>query len=486
MDKKRTTRKNFIRTALGGAGALAAISTPIGPGLFRGLKGLSSPKPNILFIFSDQQHWQALGFKDPFFETPNLDALAAGGVVFENSFCTTPQCSPSRSSLLTGNYPSKTGVMGNIGAAGGSSLAEKTIGARLKKAGYRTGYFGKWHLGSEAIANAGWDEEWKRIGDREVTRRAVKFLEACKYADKPFALFLSYNNPHDIYHFRPDRDRAKGPVILPESWHRETFAGKPAIQKQFMTEDQGTKIWGHEQAVWEAYREFYREKVRLYDTEVGQVLRALKDSGLEEETVVFASSDHGDMDTHHKLIFKGPFMYEQMVRIPLIVRMPGALGGGGPRRVADFAAVNVDIVPTLHELAGLDAAACDGVSLTPFLTGKGRGPRRDFVIGQYYSKQKWANPARMVRTAEFKYNHYLGHGEELYDLRNDPGEVANLVRDQKYGKIARELKSLLDGWIAGNNDPYYALYPTTRQGQRLTPPGSPWRVRPGMAGLTTG
>ena len=339
MDKKRTTRKNFIRTALGGAGALAAISTPIGPGLFRGLKGLSSPKPNILFIFSDQQHWQALGFKDPFFETPNLDALAAGGVVFENSFCTTPQCSPSRSSLLTGNYPSKTGVMGNIGAAGGSSLAEKTIGARLKKAGYRTGYFGKWHLGSEAIANAGWDEEWKRIGDREVTRRAVKFLEACKYADKPFALFLSYNNPHDIYHFRPDRDRAKGPVILPESWHRETFAGKPAIQKQFMTEDQGTKIWGHEQAVWEAYREFYREKVRLYDTEVGQVLRALKDSGLEEETVVFASSDHGDMDTHHKLIFKGPFMYEQMVRIPLIVRMPGALGGGGPRRIADFAAV---------------------------------------------------------------------------------------------------------------------------------------------------
>ena len=83
----------------------------------------------------------------------------------------------------------------------------------------------------------------------------------------------------------------------------------------------------------------------------------------------------------------------------------------------------------------------------------------------------------MVRTDEFKYNHYLGHGEELYDLRNDPGEVANLIRDQKYGKIARELKSLLDGWIAGNNDPYYALYPTTRQGQRLTPP---------MAGLTTG
>ena len=103
-------------------------------------------KPNILLIFSDQQHWQAMGSVDPFFDTPSLDALARESIVFERSFCPTPQCSPSRSSLMTGFYPSATGVMGNMGAAGGHPLAQPTLAVELSAAGYRTGYFGKWHL----------------------------------------------------------------------------------------------------------------------------------------------------------------------------------------------------------------------------------------------------------------------------------------------------------------------------------------------------
>ena len=93
-------------------------------------------KPNIIFIFSDQQHWQAVGFEDDSFDTPSLDNLASNGTVFCNSFCTTPQCSPSRSSMLTGFYPSKTGVLGNIGAAGGSPLEMATIGKMLQDEGY--------------------------------------------------------------------------------------------------------------------------------------------------------------------------------------------------------------------------------------------------------------------------------------------------------------------------------------------------------------
>ena len=100
-------------------------------------------KPNILFIFSDQQHWQAVGFEDSSFDTPSLDRLAREGTVFTHSFCTTPQCSPSRSSIMTGLYPSKTGVLGNVGKAGGDPLRIPTIGTVLQDAGYYTAYFGR-------------------------------------------------------------------------------------------------------------------------------------------------------------------------------------------------------------------------------------------------------------------------------------------------------------------------------------------------------
>jgi arylsulfatase A-like enzyme len=165
------------------------------------------PRPNILFIFSDQQHWQAVGIEDATFRTPHLDRLAGGGTVFRHAFCTTPQCSPSRSSILTGLYPTATGVLGNVGAAGGEPLRMPTIAPTLQAAGYRTAYYGKWHLGKEPVATAGWDDEFgvaskETTDDAEVTRRACRFLRRAAGGDQPFALFLSYNNPHDIYRFR--------------------------------------------------------------------------------------------------------------------------------------------------------------------------------------------------------------------------------------------------------------------------------------------
>jgi arylsulfatase A-like enzyme len=398
---------------------------------------------------------------DKFFQTPNLDSLAAEGALFERSFCATPQCSPSRSSLLTGLYPSKTGVMGNIGAAGGNELHQKTIGALFEEGGYRTAYFGKWHLGGNLTATSGWNEEWKQRGDPEITRRAVEFLRGRERHQKPFALFLSYLNPHDIYQFQPSRkDVSALRVPLSESWRRETFEGKPSVQKEFMTRDQGTRIWGRPQNDWQEYRDFYRSKVGLYDGEVGRVLQALRDNGLWEKTIVMASSDHGDMDTNHRLIFKGPFMYEHMVRIPLIVRVPSIYGGGRPVRVRDYDVVNVDIAPTLLDFAGLPPIACDGFSLKPVLTGNGPVRKREFVIGQYYSKQRWVNPIRMIRTPEFKYTRYIEHGEELYDLKNDPQEIVNLANDAKHVKTKKALRRELDHWIASNQDPFDSLKTT--------------------------
>ena len=432
-------------------------------------------KPNIVLIFSDQQHWRALGREDRFFNAPNLDAFAADSVVFDRSFCTTPQCSPSRSSLLTGLYPSKTGVMGNFGAAGGEALRQQTIGAMLQKAGYRTGYFGKWHLGDDSVGTAGWDGGYvPKINDTGTTEAGREFIAKAGNPDQPFALFLSYNNPHDIYNFTRHKVAADaGDIPLPKSWAAEDFDTKPAVQKEFMTDDQGKVIHGRDEALWRQYRDCYRAKTALYDDHVGKVLAELRKRGLQDSTIVIVTSDHGDMDTHHRLIYKGPFMYDQMVRVPLMIRVPKAFGGVGPRRVDDLDVVNVDVVPTILEFCGLAPIESDGVSLRPTLTGATGQSKREFVIGQYYSKQRWVNPIRMIRTARFKYNRYIRHGEELYDLANDPDEIVNLADDPKHAKTKADLAAKLDAWIKQNNDPFYSLAPTTRAGKPLSDKAEP-------------
>jgi len=360
-------------------------------------------RPNLLFIFSDQQHWQAVGYRDSEFQTPHLDALAAQSTVFHRAYCVTPQCSPSRSSILTGQYPSKTGVMGNVGAAGGEPLRQATIGKALQNAGYHTGYFGKWHLGEEEIAIAGWDDEMGPLsdneGDTEAVRRAKQFLVGAP-TDKPFALFVSINDPHDVYQIgRLLHEGATAPQTeqsLPPSWSGQDFASVPAVHEQFMTDDQGHIMTGRDEDAWKLYRELYREKVHLMDQHFGAVLSALELSGRAGDTAIIATSDHGDMDTQHRLIFKGPFMYEHMLRIPLTIHMPGQT----EHREVDFPTINVDIAPTLAELAGAQLEAPDGVSLAPLLnadaspnlegdarslpsSGQSDKPECDAVFAQY-------------------------------------------------------------------------------------------------------
>ncbi|HID23486.1 MAG TPA: DUF4976 domain-containing protein [Planctomycetaceae bacterium] len=430
-------------------------------------------RPNILVLCSDQQHWRALGFFDSFFETPHQDALAREAVVFKSAFCTTPQCSPSRSSLLTGLYPHRTGMLNNVGALGGTHLARPTLGKMLQQAGYTTGYFGKWHLGRDPVGNAGWSEQVRRGPDEATTRRGLDFLRRHAQDEAPWVLFLMYVNPHDIYHYRPGSSSVRtDDVTLPESWARQDFSRVPSVQKQFMTDDQGRFLWRLGEDAWKGYRDFYRQKVRLYDDQVGRVLTELKRLGLWDETVIVATSDHGDMDTHHRLVFKGPFMYEQLIRIPMIIRVPEAFGGIGHRIVTDSHWVHVDLTPTLLDLAGIKPPDCDGRSAKPVLTGRGAVRRREFVISQYYGKQTWINPIRTIRTHRFKYNLYIEHGEELYDLKNDPGELTNLARDPTFASAKARLRRKLDQWIAAHDDPFYTFETTPlkrRPGARPLP-----------------
>ncbi len=462
----KTTRRTFIGSAalLCGAGLISTACS-------------RQKRPNILFIFSDQQHWHALGILDDFFDTPNLDEFARESVVFENAFCTTPQCSPSRSSILTGLYPHKTGVIGNMGAAGGNPLAQPTILTKLHEHGYNTAYAGKWHLGPNPLAQFGIthlrlaDGKLGATSDEPTTQEGLRLLKNPEFTSTPFALFLSYVDPHDIYAFRDHEVDPAGSIDLPTSWKKQNFDNVPKVHRQFMTEDQGTAIWSKPQSWWEQYRDCYRAKVKLYDEHFGRIISALKKQGLWDNTIVVNTSDHGDMDTHNHLIWKGPFMYEHLVRVPFMIRVPEKFGGVNNRLISDMDVVNVDFVPTLLDLCGFTKAECDGLSLKPILMQHGKQEKRDFVISQYYSKQKWINPIRMIRTSEFKYNKTLvsadSISEELYDLQNDPDELVNLADHPDFQHIKNELKQKLDAWIQENNDPFYSLSPTDRHGNTL-------------------
>jgi len=458
------SRRHFIKTSSLGVATFGA-------GLWTSCNQ-SAIKPNILLLFSDQQHWQAMGSVNSFFDTPNLDELARSSVVFKHGFCTTPQCSPSRSSIFTGKYPHKTGVMGNIGAAGGEDLHEPTFAKQLSKAGYNTAYVGKWHLGDDPVAQEGWQHFLKKdkaVGKRSdplTTKDGLSLLRNTEFTSTPFFLALSYIDPHDIYGYNQHTEPGEN-IPLPESWHKETFENKPPVQKQFMTEDQGKRIWGDPKREWERYRDWYRIRVKKYDDHVGKIINELKAQGQWENTIIITVSDHGDMDTHNHLIFKGPFMYEHMVRVPFMIRVPEKCGGQ-TGQIDDFDAVNVDIMPTVFDFCGLDKPNRDGVSLKPLITGRGVRPVRDFVISEYYSKQKWVNPIRMLRTHDFKYTRYVRHGEELYDLKNDPHELENLADHPEFQNVKSGYANKLDQWMAGNNDPFATQKPTDRSGSVLS------------------
>ncbi len=461
------SRRAFLGAA---AGACAVLSR----------RGDAAPaRPNILLVCADQQHGRALGFMDPFFDTPALDRLAReGGRVFTEAFCTTPQCSPSRATLYTGFYPHRANVPGNLDVRrhdGGvvEDMAPKypTVGKLLGDTGYHTGYFGKWHLGNTDTFAAQFDEA-DLDGDAAsgATAKATTFLEA-RAADpeKPFALFVNYINPHDIYEASKRIPSGAAPpegppVPHPASW-AETFAGKPPCQGQFMREDQGKFIHGRPDADWEHYRLIYREKCRLLDREVGALLDTLDRLGLAGNTLVLFTADHGDMDTHHRLVFKGPFMYDQLIRVPLLLRMPGAAGKESGALTEPMSLA--DVVPTLCDAAGVPFSG-DGRSLLPLLNGEKPPAPRDGVVVQYYGKQQWVNPARTLRAKDWKYTRWVGQGEELYDLCNDPDELRNLADDPAHAATRDTLLARLDDWMSRHDDTAFEeSWPTDRQRRRL-------------------
>lgn len=424
-----------------------------------------------MILLTDQQRADAIGAAGaPDLRTPAIDRLAREGVRFTRAFCATPQCSPSRAALLTGRYPHRTGVVGNVEPRNSAATSPPldslipSLGRVFASAGYETAYFGKWHLGNDPGAHG---FAFHQAGDgRALADPVVRFLKVRRerrQAERPLLLVASWLKPHDIYRIHNEkRTAAAGAarrVRLPRSL-RDDLADKPFPQRHFLEEDQGKPFLNYSRQDWERYLAFYDELTEQVDFEIGQVVQQAR-SGNPETLIVF-SSDHGDLGGAHGLPFKGPAMYEELVRIPLIFSWPGKLKPSVNRALAG----NVDLLPTLCQLADIPPPrGIDGRSLSDFLQGKQPVAWRDAIFVEYHGKQNWRVPIRMVRTDLWKYVRYLGYGEELYDLGADPDEMHNLAASPKHQAIKTRLAARLDRWMAETGDPFPSLTVTDRAGR---------------------
>ncbi|MFE5318287.1 sulfatase [Paenibacillus sp. NPDC056579] len=430
-------------------------------------------KANVLYVFADQLSMLALNIYGAHNRvyTPHIDQLAQKGVRFKKSYCVTPQCSPSRSALLTGLYPHKTQVIGNMGTMHTEPLDPQlpNLGNLLKAHGYRTAYFGKWHLGRTPITEYGFDVTADfHSDDEETTDHALSFLEQQTDAkDRPWLCMVSYNNPHDIYHVVRNKLDGKpldtSLIRLPDNF-TDDLSTKPAAQRLFRDEDQGKPLKSYADKDWKYYLAYYYRLVEEIDRQFGRIVTKLKQTGLYESTLIVFTSDHGDLMAAHRTPYKGPMMYEELVRIPLIYSWPGVLPEGASR---DQLTVNADHLPTIIDLLGFEAPAqLDGVSLKASLFNR-EAPSREYVVMQYYSKQKWINPIRSVTDGRYKFNRYRSGEEELYDLSTDIAEVDNLANHPEYRDIKNRFAHEISRWMELHQDPFTQYVRTDREGNRV-------------------
>ena len=455
------------------------------------------PAPNLLFIMTDHQRADSLGTMQAGIEvTPNLNRLAAQSTAFDRAYNTCPLCVPARTAIATGKYPTHNGVVFNDwrGTTAGDHL---TLHECLARAGYDVAHMGVHHVRvkpdiRERVPFAKWvgnadhaqflkahdiaetkddllpfrreiaeNQNGKRVPklysnthtavwphpvewfkDNYLCDQAIEFLREPR--DKPFALFVCLWAPHPPLRvpepyaslFAPDAIDL--PANVGQSAEGEPLGRRSGIAAQLaegIAMDQWRRVWAAHLGL-----------VHLADAGIGRILDALDNTGGVDDTITCFTVDHGDQLGQH-CMYQKMEMYEQAIRIPLLVRVPGAQ----PTR-CDAPVSHLDILPTLAELMDLAAPPdLDGISLAPSVLGDAAPPDRP-VFSQYTGNPTRGDTRRALITRRWKYIHDPTDAPELYDLENDPLEMTNLDADPAHADTVRTLHNQCRRWHQEHGD----------------------------------
>ena len=435
---------------------------------------------NIIFILSDDHRYDALGFLkgQPFVETPHLDRLAREGAHLKNAFVTTALCSPSRATILTGKYAHKHKIVDNNTAIPAGTTY---FSSHLQKAGYKTAFIGKWHMGGESDAPQPGFDRWvsfrgqgtylpsanglnvdgKRVPQTgyitdELTDYAVEFIEQQK---GPYFLYLSHKAVHA--EFVP-AERHKG-KFKDAKFEPPASLNAPATDRPMWVQNQRNSWHGvdypyHSTLNIEEYYRQYAETLCAVDDSVGRVLALLERRGELDSTLVIYMGDNGFAFGEHGLIDKRT-AYEESMRVPLLARCPELFRGG---QTVSRVVANLDIMPTVLEAAGVAApAGGDGASFLPLLEGK-TVAWRDSLLYEYYWERNFPQTPTMhaLRTDQYKYIRYHGIWDldELYDIQNDPRELQNLIHSPAHQEIVRTMNQRLFAVLESTDGMNMPLY----------------------------
>ncbi len=502
MSESSISRREFIA---GSAAVVAQAKVPSRPN-----------PPNILHIMVDQMQWGAIANRSVC-RTPNLNRLADSGLLFERSYTPSAVCCPARAMLISGAYHWHNGVYNQVHSSPSVSRAMfpdvVTYSARLREAGYKQGYVGKWHadytrtpldfgfdevaglqgcnprllrglklnpdrveqakegVGRVVTRSCRWpgSEEFPMwghvIGSEEQTNRyflaecGIRMLRRFAAGAQPWHLEVHFPEPHDPYFpLKKYLDRYKtADIPVPESF-RDTFLGKPGLHRR------ESEIWGPvTEEDFRQGRAHYYAYCEELDAQIGRLLDALEQTGQTGKTLVSFTCDHGDMVGAHRMWIKGWIPYEETYRIPQILRWPERFAGG---RKTSLLASSHDLAHTYVDVAGAKPLPfADGVSLLLLCDDPNRTDWRDQLLCAYYGGE-FLYTQRIAITQRFKYVFNGFDFDEFYDLEKDPQEMRNAVNDSTYKSDVDDMRARLYEMMTRFGDPFGDPSPSMSAVQR--------------------
>lgn len=486
-------------------------------------------KPNILLILTDQHRLSAMGcYGHTPCQTPHLDRLAREGIRFETAYTSCPVCSPARASIMTGLYPHQHGICSNVHDLG-SSVHElpdtpRLLSRILQRSGYRCGYTGKWHLGTDSdvafgglnksslprdvgfegqnfpghggggfkypeyreyLSSHGFSHDVQRVDNLSyaaecdgikfgtlsgpvestvphfLTSNTINLIDAFRETDDPFFIWHNFWGPHQPFYAPKEFYEIYRNINIPE-W--------PNFQWENAESNAPYQVKLHprrHELVWddwaEAVRHYYAF-MTLIDLQIGRIIDYLKETGLIDNTMIIFTADHGEtIGSHGGLTDKGWQNFEEIQRIPFVVRPPDAWSDSERGNVREDWVSLLDVYPTLLDLGSdsREISTTPGMSLLPLIRGE-RVKWRDSVFVEFNGVNSLSTSMVTVRRENIKYGWNCSSWDELYDLKRDPFEMHNVARDPSYSEELRAMRSLLNTWMEETRYPGRRMYYQSR------------------------